>query len=234
MRALLFQPTVIDGLYMALIFYAHPLSTYCAKVRIVLKLKSIDFDEHIPPGGSYNSNAYHELVAAGSIPAIQDKSFVIHDSDAIVEYLEDCYPLPSMRSLDSQQRAYHRSVARYHDTRLEPALRQLFGFVGAMDTNLAAPALSALTDCLSRLTKLVDPAPYLWDEQLCLSDCAYPTTLFMIQDVSEALGKSIKLPDKLQAWQSALYKNHIIQRVVDDNREAISAWIVSKQKSKTS
>ena len=55
MRALLFQPTVIDGLYMALIFYAHPLSTYCAKVRIVLKLKSIDFDEHIPPGGSYNS-----------------------------------------------------------------------------------------------------------------------------------------------------------------------------------
>ena len=82
---------------MALIFSAHPLSTYCAKVRIVLKLKSIDFEEHIPPGGSYNSNAYHELVAAGSVPAIQDKSFVIHDSDAIVEYLEDCYPLPSMR-----------------------------------------------------------------------------------------------------------------------------------------
>ena len=85
----MFQPTVIDGLYMALIFYAHPLSTYCAKVRIVLKLKSIDFKEHIPPGGSYNSNASHELVAAGSVPAIQDKSFVIHDSDAIVEYLED-------------------------------------------------------------------------------------------------------------------------------------------------
>ena len=103
-----------------------------------------------------------------------------------------------------------------------------------MDTNLAAPALSALTDCLSRLTKLVDPAPYLWEERLCLTDCAYPTTLFMIQDVSEALGQSIKLPDKLQAWQSALYRNHIIHRVVDDNREAISAWIVSKQKSKKS
>ena len=217
---------------MSLIFYAHPLSTYCAKVRIILKLKTIDFVEQLPLGGSYHSNAYHKLIAAGSVPAIQDGSFVLHDSDAIAEYLEDCYPLPAMRASDPQQRAYHRSVARYHDTRLEPALRALFGFIGDTDANRADAAVSVLTDCLSRLANLVDPAPYLWAEQLCLTDCAYPTTLFMIQDVSEALGKSIKLPDKLQTWQSALYKNHIIQQVVDDNREAVSAWIISKQKSK--
>lgn len=219
---------------MSLIFYAHPLSTYCAKVRIILKLKTIDFVEQLPLGGSYHSNAYHKLIAAGSVPAIQDGSFVLHDSDSIAEYLEDCHPLPAMRASDPQQRAYHRSVARYHDTRLEPALRALFRFIGDTNANRADAAVSVLTDCLSRLANLVDPAPYLWEEQLCLTDCAYPTTLFMIQDVSEALGKSIKLPDKLQTWQSALYKNHIIQQVVDDNREAVSAWIISKQKSKTS
>ena len=75
---------------MSLIFYAHPLSTYCAKVRIILKLKTIDFVEQLPLGGSYHSNAYHKLIAAGSVPAIQDGSFVLHDSDAIAEYLEDC------------------------------------------------------------------------------------------------------------------------------------------------
>ena len=107
---------------MSLIFYAHPLSTYCAKVRIILKLKTIDFVEQLPLGGNYHSNAYHKLIAAGSVPAIQDGSFVLHDSDAIAEYLEDCCPVPTMRAPDSQQRAYHRSVARYHDTRLEPAL----------------------------------------------------------------------------------------------------------------
>ena len=169
---------------MSLIFYAHPLSTYCAKVRIILKLKTIDFVEQLPLGGSYHSNAYHKLIAAGSVPAIQDGSFVLHDSDAIAEYLEDCCPVPTMRAPDSQQRAYHRSVARYHDTRLEPALRALFGFIGESGTDRADAALSVLTDCLSRLANLVDPAPYLWAEQLCLSDCAYPTTLFMIQDLS--------------------------------------------------
>ena len=219
---------------MSLIFYAHPLSTYCAKVRIILKLKTINFVEQLPLGAGYHSNAYHKLIAAGSVPAIQDGSFVLHDSDAIAEYLEDCYPLPALRASDPQQRAYHRSVARYHDTRLEPALRALFGFIGETDSNRADALVSVLTDCLSRLANLVDPSPYLWADQLCLSDCAYPTTLFMIQDVSEALGKSIKLPDKLQTWQSALYKNHNIQQVVDDNREAVSAWIISKQKSKTS
>ncbi|GIS89300.1 MAG: hypothetical protein CM1200mP18_20100 [Gammaproteobacteria bacterium] len=47
-----------------------------------------------------------------------------------------------------QQRAYHRSVARYHDTRLEPALRALFGFIGESGANRADAALSVLTDCL--------------------------------------------------------------------------------------
>ena len=217
---------------MSLIFYAHPLSTYCAKVRIILKMKTIDFVEQLPLGGSYHSNAYHKLIAAGSVPAIQDGSFVLHDSDAIAEYLEDCCPVPTMRAPDSQQRAYHRSVARYHDTRLEPALRALFGFIGESGTDRADAALSVLTDCLSRLANLVDPAPYLWAEQLCLSDCAYPTTLFMIQDVSTALGKTIELPAKLQAWQSALYEDQTIQQVVDDNRAAVAGWIDSKQKSK--
>ena len=217
---------------MSLIFYAHPLSTYCAKVRIILKLKTIDFVEQLPLGGSYHSNAYHKLIAAGSVPAIQDGSFVLHDSDAIAEYLEDCCPVPTMRAPDSQQRAYHRSVARYHDTRLEPALRALFGFIGESGANRADAALSVLTDSLSRLANLVDPAPYLWAEQLCLTDCAYPTTLFMAQDVSAALGKPIELPTKLQVWQSALYEDQTIKQVVDNNRAAVAAWIDSKQKSK--
>ena len=217
---------------MSLIFYAHPLSTYCAKVRIILKLKTIDFVEQLPLGGSYHSNAYHKLIAAGSVPAIQDGSFVLHDSDAIAEYLEDCCPVPTMRAPDSQQRAYHRSVARYHDTRLEPALRALFGFIGESGADRADAALSVLTDCLSRLANLVDPAPYLWAEQLCLSDCAYPTTLFMIQDVSAALGKTIELPAKLQAWQSALYEDQTIKQVVDDNRAAVAGWIDSKKRAR--
>ena len=195
-------------------------------------MKTIDFVEQLPLGGSYHSNAYHKLIAAGSVPAIQDGSFVLHDSDAIAEYLEDCYPLPALRASDPQQRAYHRSVARYHDTRLEPALRALFGFIGDTDANRANAAVSVLTDCLSRLANLVDPAPYLWAEQLCLTDCAYPTTLFMAQDVSTALGKPIELPTKLQVWQSALYEDQTIKQVVDNNRAAVAAWIDSKQKSK--
>ena len=213
---------------MSLIFFAHPLSTYCAKVRIILKLKTIDFVEQLPLGGSYHSNAYHKLIAAGSVPAIQDGSFVLHDSDAIAEYLEDCYPLPTMRASDPQQRAYQRSVARYHDTRLEPALRTLFRFIRQTDTHQVDTAISVLTDCFSRLSNLVDPTPYIWAEQLCLTDCAYPTTMFMAQDVSAALGQTIELPTKLKLWQSALYKDETIRQVVDDNRAAVAAWIDSK------
>ncbi len=217
---------------MPLTFYAVPMSTYCAKVRIILHLKSVDFVEQLPSGGSYRADAYRKLVAAGSVPAIQFGAFVLHDSDAISEYLEDCYPEPAMRAADLQQRAYHRSVARYHDTRLEPALRALFSYVGGPPQGKADVSLSALQECLARLDKLIDPAPYLWADRLCLADCAYPTTLFMVEDIFSALGSNIELPAKVRAWQAALYDNIVIRRVVDDNRVAVAAWLESKERSR--
>ena len=219
---------------MALTFYAHPLSTSCAKVRIVLRLKAIEFDEQLPQGGSYTTSAYRELVPAGSVPAIKDGSFVLHDSDAIIEYLDERFPSPCMKPSDLQIRAYHRSVSRYHDTRLEPALRRLFPFVGEASNDRANSEVSAVEECLSRLAGLVNPSPYLQMGKLCLADCAYPTTLFMIEDVSSAIGQGIELPRKLKDWQSALYEDRIIQEVVDQNRSAIRGWIGSKTKDKLS
>ncbi|SVB63201.1 uncharacterized protein METZ01_LOCUS216055 [marine metagenome] len=213
---------------MTLTLYAIPMSTYCAKVRIILRLKSIDHLEIPPPGGTYKTDAYRAIVAAGSIPAIQSGAFVLHDSDAISEYLEDNYPDPAMRPENPQVRARLRSIARYHDTRLEPALRTLFGFIGrAKSSDKTKTALATLEDCLERLENLIDPSPYLWGDRLSLADCAYPTTLFMIQDVSAALQRTIELPDKVMAWRKALYNNVTISQIVDENRDAVSSWLIS-------
>ena len=106
------------------------MSTYCAKVRIILRLKSVDFEEILPPGGSYNTTEYRTLIAAGSVPAIVSGGFRLHDSDAISEFLEEQYPEPAMWPENMQKRAVLRSISRFHDTRLEPALRTLFPMVG--------------------------------------------------------------------------------------------------------
>jgi glutathione S-transferase len=212
-------------------FYALPLSSYCAKARIVLRLKSVDFEELVPIGGSYNSTEYQTLVAAGSIPALHDGDFILHDSDAIIEYLDDSFPEPALRPRDNRQRALMRAIGRYHDGRLEPAVRVLFPFIKEtaenLDQNAVRLAKDALFDRLYRLDRLINPQPYLFGDQLTLADCAYPTTLRMAQDLLEALGQSLDLPVKIDNWIQELEKHPIIGDEVLKNRASVAIWIAS-------
>jgi hypothetical protein len=50
----------------------------------------------------------------------------------------------------------------------------------------------------------------------------------MLEDVVDALDEKIAVPSKISRWQKALYENLIVRRVVDDNRDAISAWVQKK------
>lgn len=106
--------------------YALALSGYCAKVRIVLRLKNIAFEQVAPHGGHYSSAEYQRQMPPGSIPSIEHNGFKLFDSEAIVEYLEDLWQTPSMRAQDPQINARQSAITQFHNTRLEPAVRALF------------------------------------------------------------------------------------------------------------
>jgi len=206
-----------------------PESTYCARVRLVLELKSVDYTEERPPGGTYRSEDYRRLVAAGSVPAIKINSTILHDSDAIVELLEDLFPKPAMRCADPFERAFLKSVTRFHDTRLEPALRSLFPMVGNSDkTHSAALAVDAMNGHLERLDRLISPRPYLGGEALSLADCAYATTLFMMEDIASCMNLEIRFSEKIHHWRNALHHTDTVREIINQNRAAIADWIASK------
>ena len=206
-----------------------PESTYCARVRLVLELKSVDYTEERPPGGTYRSEDYRRLVAAGSVPAIQINGTILHDSDAIVELLEDLFPKPAMRPNDPLERAFLKSVTRFHDTRLEPALRFLFPMVGNSDkTHSAALAVDAMNGHLERLDRLISPRPYLGGEALSLADCAYATTLFMMEDIASCMNLEIQFSEKIHHWRNALHHTDTVREIINQNRAAIADWIASK------
>ena len=90
-----------------MIFYALPLSSYSAKVRIVLLSKNVSFHEIEPPEG-YRSEAYRAIVPTGTMPAINDEGYILAESEAINEYLEECYPAPRMLPTPPRDRATAR------------------------------------------------------------------------------------------------------------------------------
>ena len=206
-----------------------PESTYCARVRLVLELKSVDYTEERPPGGTYRSEDYRRLVAAGSVPAIKINGTILHDSDAIVELLEDLFPKPAMRPDDPLERAFLKSVTRFHDTRLEPALRSLFPMVGNSDkTQSNALLVDAMNGHLERLDRLISPRPYLGGEALSLADCAYATTLFMMEDIASCMNLEIRFSEKIHHWRNALHHTDTVREIINQNRAAIADWIASK------
>jgi len=210
-------------------FCALPLSGYCSKVRIVLRIKRIPYEESEPHGGHYSSDSYRQQMPPGSIPAIQDGELKLFDSEAIVEYLEDVYPEIPMRAAEPARRAKQRALAQFHNTKLEPSVRTLFPIVKTpvdqREQGNIKLALDTFNIAVDRLNNIIDPRPFIGGSSPCLADCGYPATLRMGQDIFSVLGVSIKIPDKIADWIAALESHSVIGDEVRKNRRAVADWI---------
>lgn len=91
-------------------------STSSYRVRIALALKGVAYDSIpvnlIRDGGEQLKPDYLAIDPQGRVPALRlDSGEVIIQSSAIIEYLEERYPLPPLLPKELIQRAQHRAVA---------------------------------------------------------------------------------------------------------------------------
>lgn len=212
-----------------LVFYALDLSTYCAKVAIVLAAKNIPHECREPPGG-YRSAEYRAIVPLGRIPAIVEGDFVLSESEVINEYLEERFPAPALLPREPQARARVRLLARFHDLYLEPPLRAVFAHLDPVRRDAAhVMAKAAEFDArLAQLAGLATPQPYLAGPAFSLADCAFPATLGLAALVFGALGHPLRIPDPLGAWQATASAHPAIAPVLARSRAAGQRWIESK------
>lgn len=210
-------------------FYALPLSTYCTKVRIVLRIKGAPYEELPPHDGHYSSDAYQSHMPPGTLPSIEVDGFKLFDSEAIVEYLEDIYPSPGMRSPDPEVRARQRAIAQFHNTRVEPSVRALFPLVKSRSAKDVQEKLEGLhagfEQQLLKLWQVIAPDPYIGGNKPCLADCGFPATLRMGQDIFRFLGIQTTLDSDMVTWLEALEGHAIIGEEVELNRRAIARWL---------
>lgn len=174
------------------ILYATPVSVYSCKVRLALALKGLIWTERAPPGG-YGSAEYRALVAQGTVPALVHRGFVLAESDAIIEYLDDIGAGPPLLPADPQARARARALSRFLDTRLEPALRALFPLVGT-GTPVPDPARATLLRHLQTLADLAGPGPFLCGECPGLPDCGLWPVALVQGMLDRALGLTLPAP----------------------------------------
>ncbi|MDO9524308.1 MAG: glutathione S-transferase family protein [Gemmobacter sp.] len=208
-----------------LILYALPASAFCAKVRIVLRYKGLEWKELPPPGG-YRTAEYKQHVVSGNLPALIDDGFLIADSEAIVEYLEEKHPTRALLPADLQDRARMRERGRFHDTRLEPQLRALFAHIlpNDRDTDLNARQSQALTERLGQL------AVMLGEDDLAfgLGDVGFPATCAWIDALTPVLGLTVVWPRRVRDYLARLGQVPAVATEMQGIRAAIDAWFQAK------
>ena len=91
-------------------------SSAAYRVRIALNLKELDHEivpvNMIKDGGEQHSEEYTSINPQGLVPTLYDDTVTLTQSLAILEYLEEKYPSPSLLPEGVTTRAFARQIAQ--------------------------------------------------------------------------------------------------------------------------
>jgi glutathione S-transferase len=160
---------------------------YCARARIMLAEKQVEFeateiDLTDRPAWIYEKNS------TGRVPVLEEDAWLLPESAVIVEYLEERYPEPALLPADPGERALARLWIFRHDDLTKPyyALRrEEEGAGAALDRELAK-----LDDQLVR-------QPWLTGREFGLADIAYVPWILRARDT---LGVDVDRFSALADW----------------------------------
>ena len=103
----------------------HSVESTCAqKVRLVLREKGLDWEEirlNLRKGDQFDPD-YMKLNPKAVVPTLVHGDRVVRESSVINEYIEDCFPEPSLRPADAHDRARMRLMVMAFDNEVHPSI----------------------------------------------------------------------------------------------------------------
>lgn len=208
--------------------YHLPVSLYSFKVRLGLALMDVDVELAEPPGGSYRSPEFRAINPAGTVPTLVDGEFWLAESDAILGYVEALGAPVRLTPADPRRAARAAMLSRWHDLRLEPALRRLFAHVApeTRDPAAVAAADDLLTASLALIEAAADPdGPFLAGPAPSVADCGCTATLIWFDALKAPLGLTATPGPRLRGAVAALAEEPRTAAPVARYRGLVEDWV---------
>jgi stringent starvation protein A len=164
---------------------------YCARVRIVLAEKDVEYetveiDLTDRPAWLYEKNE------TGRVPVLEEDGWVLPESAVIMEFLEERYPEPPLLARDPADRALARLFVFRHGDLTAPYYGLRRGDDGAD---------RALAKQLGRLDRALAERPWLGGREYGLADIAYVPWVLRARDM---LDVSLEPYAALDEWLGRL------------------------------
>jgi len=114
---------------MAIVFYYGSGSPFAWRVWLALEHKKLPYELRVMSfdKGDLKQPAFQALTPRGKVPLVQDGDYVLYESIAIMEYLQDAYPSSgaSLFPADPKPRGIARRLIREADEYLMDSLEEL-------------------------------------------------------------------------------------------------------------
>ncbi len=200
---------------MALEVYWGSGSPYAWRVLLALEVKQLDYESNRLSftDEDLKSDEYLAISPRGKVPAIRDGSVTVHESIAIIRYMEDLKPEPTLFGNDPAERSKIwcsiMEIMNYIEPNILDYARTIFYGELADKKQIAITAREAIENELTNLDASLKDKDYLASDKISAADIVlYPVIPFltraaMKENTEEVSGKL---------------------RAIDDNYPAIGAW----------
>lgn len=173
--------------------YHFPLSPFSRKVRLVLAEKKIDV-ELVEERFWENRPEFMRLNPAGKVPVLKVEGFILSESNAICEYLEEKYPTPPLMPKSLEDRGEVRRLMYWFDDGFyrdvtvnllgERMMKRITG-VGCPDSKNVKDGVRAIKKHLDYMHWLLDRRRWLAGDQLSLADFSAAAQLSCLDYISD-------------------------------------------------
>lgn len=177
--------------------YDHPDCPFGMKVRIVLAEKEMDCETVVVDlaAGQHRQPDFLKLNPFGRVPVLVDEDCVVYDSTIIGEYLDDEYPEPPLRPVDSAERARMRTLEDYADvafTLPAMALQHEMGKpAGSRDEGRVRAARDMIARTLEMVNRALEGREYLCGE-FSLADVAFAPMALQLEKLGVHVEAQLK------------------------------------------
>lgn len=160
--------------------YHFPVAPNPAKVLYYIKDKGItDIDLELVNllNGEHRSDSFKALSPRGTVPILElEDGTILTESLAIIEYLEECFPEPSMIGNTPLERAQVRARERYIELNVTNRLVRLVHATNSPiglppNEGIATSEQTNLPSSLQYVDSLVGSGPYVMGEHPTIADC---------------------------------------------------------------
>jgi RNA polymerase-associated protein len=175
---------------------------YCARTRIVLAEKGIEYETVVVdlddrPAWIYEKNPL------GRVPVLEEDTFVLAESAVIDEYLEERFPEPPLLPADPGERA----LARMRIFRFDELSRPYYAVRREQDG-----ARVRLDTQLGKLDALLEAQPFLTGSEFGLADVTYVPWILRARD---RMGVDVASFGALADWVERLSQRPSIANEID-------------------